>query len=202
MPQWIVSLAVGLTGLVGVLIGAWLTQRRERSNRQHQFLARQLHELYAPLVGLRTEVRVRSELRARVHSEADAAWHELVERARAVGIEAMGRISTERGPEFKKIIEYDNRVLVEELIPTYRKMLTTLRDHLWLAERETREYFPTLLEFVELWERWLSKTLPNEVLERLHHGEGQLKAFYDHIEGMHDRLRTAVSQGEVAVRAS
>lgn len=142
MLQWIVSLAVpALAPLGGVLIGAWLTRQREFESRRHQFLVRQLHELYAPLLGLRTEIRVRSELRVRVHGAADAAWRDLVAQARERGIEAVGRVSTERGPEFKQITEYDNQVLAKELITTYRRMLITLRDHLWLAEAETRRHF-------------------------------------------------------------
>ena len=142
MLEWTLPLGIPVvTGLGGVLIGAWLTQQRERSGRRHQFLVRQLHELYAPLVGLRAEIRVRSELRVRIHNEADAAWRELVADGRHISTEAVGRVSTERGPEFKRIVEYDNKVLAAELIPTYRRMLMILRDHLWLAEGKTREYF-------------------------------------------------------------
>src|SRR5688572_7793442 len=72
-------------------------------------------------------------------------------------------------------------------------MLTTLREHLWLAEHETRSYFSALLEYVELWERWLAKTMPNEVLERLQHGEGSLKKFYEHISLFLDELDAAFS---------
>lgn len=195
--QWALSITIpAAAALGGVLIGAWLTNRRERSARQHQFLVRQINELYAPLVGLRTEIRVRSDLRERIVREADAAWRELVGEARQFSVAKTGKVSAERGPEFKRIIEYDNRVLLEELIPTYRKMLTTLRDHLWLAEPETRVDFSSLLEFVELWERWLAKALPSEVLERMHHSEESLQGFYTHTEKIHDSLRVAISRGD------
>src|SRR5688572_26606963 len=81
-----------LAGFAGVLIGAWLTHRRETSARKHQFLVRQLNDLYAPLLGMRTEIRLRSELRAKISREADAAWRELVSIERQINHETVATI--------------------------------------------------------------------------------------------------------------
>lgn len=52
-----------LFGLVGVVLGAWLTGRYERKRRQLDFLKAQLQEFYSPLLGLRAGIRSRNELR-------------------------------------------------------------------------------------------------------------------------------------------
>jgi len=119
----------------------------------------------------------------------------LCEKNRQIGIEALQKLTDERGKEFMEIIEYDNRQLKEELIPAYRKMVILFRDNMWLAEPESKEYFGPLLEFVELWERWLARTLPPEVIRALEHGEESLHPFYDHLQTKHDELRVKLERG-------
>lgn len=195
---WLVSVLVPvISGLVGVILGAWLTTRRETTQRRHDFLATQLRDFYAPMLGLRAEVRKRGEIRLTVSRAADAAWRELCARARETADPptALQTLSDTRGQAFASIIEYNNRVLAETTIPAYRRMVEMFRDHLWLAEQSTRKHFGTLVAFVDIWERWLSGALPAEVVEKLGHDEEALEPFYLDLEVHHDRLRSAVSQG-------
>ena len=194
--RWGMSVAVpALSGLVGILIGARLTSRRERGQRRHEFISRQLRELYSPLLGLRNEIRMRSEFRVKVHDAANSAWQEECERVRPMGFEALDRFSKERFPEFGRILDYDSQRLSEDLVPLYRQMLKILRDNLWLAEPETRNHFRQLLEFVDVWDRSLAGALPHEVLAKLGHREMQLSPFYSHIQEVHDRLRWQLTSG-------
>jgi len=121
----------------------------------------------------------------------------LCEETKEFGVEAYQRLTEERGKEFKEIIEYDNRQLKEELIPAYRKMVNLFRDKMWLAEDETKKYFKSLLEFVELWERILDRSLPMEVVQAIEHGEESLHPFYDHLQNEHDELRKKLQGGHV-----
>lgn len=196
LVRWGISIGVpAVSGLGGVMLGAWLSGRRETRQRQLGFVERQLRDFYSPLLGIRSEIRMRSELRVRVHSVADAEWRRLCEKKRQIGVEALQKLTNERGKEFTDIITYDNRQLKEELIPAYRKMVNLFRDNMWLAEPETKEFFGLLLEFVELWERWLAKTLPPEVIQSLEHGEESLHLFYDHLQEKHDELREKLERG-------
>ncbi len=156
--RWGFSIAVPATaGLLGVVIGAWLTSRREKVQRRLGFIERQLKGLYSPLLGIRKEIELRSELRVRIHDATGAAWRDLCEDARGRGgVDALQELSDKRGPVFKGLIEYDNTQFRQELMPAYRKMVTTFRDNLWLAERETQAYLGPLIEFVDLWDRWIS----------------------------------------------
>src|SRR5882672_4414106 len=132
LQRWGLSIVIpALSGLVGVVIGAWLTGRRERSQRRHDFISQQLSSFYSPLLGLRTEIRMRSEFRVRVSEAADAAWRDLCAEARRVGTEELQRLTRERFPEFEKIITFDNDRLRNEILPAYRRMVTLFRENLW-----------------------------------------------------------------------
>ena len=197
LVRWAIAISVpALAGLAGVIVGAWLTGRRERSQRRLAFVEKQLEDFYSPMLGLRNEIRMRSELRVRIHDVADVVWRELCARARQVGEDALANLSQTRGPEFRKQIDYDNKQLQEELLPAYQQMAKLFRENLWLADPDTREHYQHLLEFVELWDRWLAKSIPAEVIERLEHSEENLKPFYEHLKGRHDLLRTKIEQGK------
>ena len=194
--RWVASVAVpAIAGLVGVAIGAWLTSRREQKQRQLAFLEKQLSSFYSPMLGLRNEVKTHSAFRVRVQNEADAAWRQLCADTESLDVQKRQRITTERGPEFARIIEYDNDKLNEALLPAYRKMVELFRESYWLAEQETRAYYGGLVEFVEVWNRWIDKALPAEVLERLEHSEDKLAPFYEHIERVHDAIRQKLKNG-------
>lgn len=198
LDRWLPGVIAATAGLVGVFVGAglnsWFSSRRERTQRRHAFIEQQLSEFYSPLLGLRAEVKALSELRVKLQNEAGAAWQELSAGV-APGPEAQA-LTAQRFPEFQALIEYDNKKLIERLLPAYRKMLELFRDKLWLAEEETRKHYLTLTEFVDVWDRWIANSLPAEVLGRIEHGEEKLHPLYDHIQEQHDRLRALIARGE------
>lgn len=196
--RWVASVAVPAgSGLIGVVIGALLTSRRELKQRKLAFLEKQLSSFYSPMLGFRNEIKTHSAFRVRVQNEASTAWAQLCKDSEGLGVEANQRISNERGPEFSRLIEYDNTKFDEELLPTYQKMVALFRDCYWLAEPETRALYADLLEFVEIWNRWIEKALPVEVLKRLEHGEDKLEPFYEHIEQMHNAIRQKLKDGAI-----
>jgi hypothetical protein len=195
--KWPVSAWAALGGLGGVIVGAVLTSvlasRREQRKRQLEFLDKQLSEFYSPMLGLRSEISAHSALRVRLQSEAGAAWQAL-SAAAAPSSEAQ-RLTADRFPQFQALIECDNNKLREKLMPAYRKMLDVFRNGLWLAEADTRKHYPALVEFVDIWERWLDGSLPDEVVGRIGHTEENLSQFYDDLQTQHDRLRKLVANG-------
>lgn len=196
IARWAISIGVpALSGLAGVVIGAWLTGRRETRQRRLAFVEKQLKDFYSPLLGLRKEIRARSELRERVFDAADAAWRQLCAQASEVSVETLQQLSRTRGPEFNGLIEYDNRQLQEDLLPAYRQMAKLFRENLWLADSDTREHYVKLLEFVELWERWMAKAIPAEVIQGLGHSEENLRELYEHLQQRHDALRGKLESG-------
>jgi hypothetical protein len=78
-------------------------------------------------------------------------------------------------------------------MPRYREMIDVFRDKMWLAEPETREYFKSLIEFVDVWDKVLAEKLPPSVAKAIDHSEQNLHPFYHHLERMHDRFRSEIS---------
>lgn len=170
-----------VAGLGGVIIGQWLIGRNESAKRRLDFAEKQLRELYSPLLGIRSEIRALSELRVRVQDEAGVVWRELAGRQRA--------LDREKEKKFLGIIEHHNEQRRSILIPHYRKMASALREGFFLAEASKREHLPALIEFVELWERFLDKTIPAEVIGRLDVTEENLKPLYENVENTFLELR-------------
>ena len=190
-------MTAALFGLVGVLVGAAITTITSisltRASRRHEFIERQIREFYAPLVGLRREIRTKSEFRLRISEAADATWRQLCS---GQSVDAQRETSRTRSPEFEKIIKYDNKQLGEELLPDYRRMIQIFKTHGWLAEESTLKHYPTLIEFVELWNRSEAGALPWEVMERIGHHESKLTPLYNDIEEHLGRLREFVASGK------
>src|SRR5208282_5788209 len=195
--KWPPAAVAAVVGLAGVVIGAgltaWLAARRDRMQRRLAFIEKQLSEFYSPMVGLRAEIRMLGELRVKLQNEADAAWRQLTDSVEP-GPESQA-LTAARFPKFRALIEHDNTQLNERLMPAYRMMVDLFREKLWLAENETREYYPVLVEFVDIWERWLAGSLPPELIERTGHTEVKLHPFYEHLEAQHARFRHALSNG-------
>lgn len=193
--HWDISIALpAIAGLIGVVVGSWLTSRRERAQRRLLFRQQQLREFYSPLLGIRKEIQLRSELRVQIHEAASDVWKRLCADAN-YSVEALERLRSERSREFKSVIDYDNLQLQEELLPAYRRMVGTFRDNLWLAEKETQAYLGPLIEFIDLWDRWMAKSIPGEVLESLGHGEERLQPFYEHLQAKHNELQDRLIRG-------
>jgi hypothetical protein len=98
-----------------------------------------------------------------------------------------------RYEKFGRIISYDNEQLRTTLMPAYRQILALFRDKLWLAEAETRSYAGALVDFIEIWERFLSESIPGEVILALNHSEESLQPMYAHIESVVSRLQKKLS---------
>jgi len=197
LARWAISIAIPATaGLVGVVIGAWLAGQRERRQRKLNYLENQLSDFYSPMLGLRNEIRMHSELRVRIQDASNGAWLKLCAEAREVGNEALTRLTKDRGSEFTSGIAYDNEKLQKELLPAYRQMAKLFREKLWLADAVTQSHYENLIEFVEVWDRWIAKAMPAEVLERLDHSEEKLSGFYEHLQKTHDALRQRLQEGK------
>ena len=196
--QWGVSIGAPIvSALAGVFIGSWLSSKQSKQARKHSFIEKQLAQFYSPMLGLRSEIEMRGKLRVKIQNAADASWKELCEDTRSKGgPEALQQLSEKRFPEFKNIIDYDNRTLAEQLIPAYKQMLAIFRENMWLAEPDTVGYFNELLEFIDIWDRWLDRSMPVEVWKKLNHTEEKLKPLYRNLEKAHKRLREKLKSGE------
>lgn len=183
-----------MAGFVGVVTGAWLTSRRERTQRKLDFCATQLKDFYSPMLGLRSEIRMLSELRLRIQNTALDVLEDRTKGSSKTGPAILSAISATS--EHEKLIEYDNKQLREDLLPAYREMAKLFRDNYWLADTDTRAFYRELIEYVEIWNRSQANTIPGGVLQRLGHAEAKLHPFYEHLQQKHDSLRKKIEDGE------
>lgn len=177
MDAIITAVAALVVGLGGVLLGAWLTGRHQHAKRRAEFLEHQLRDFYSPLVSLLNQILAKKQMREKV-------------------LQIAQQDPRVKGDHINRLIQHDTEHFVEEIFPDYQSMLTIFRDNLWLAETETRSYFPALFEFVEIWNRWLKGTLPAEMVHIVGHSEEPLQPFYEHLRRKHDELQTRLSRGE------
>jgi hypothetical protein len=169
------------SGLLGVLIGGLMSSRGQKAERRNARIREQLHDFYSPLLGIREEIRAKSELRTKLHSAANAAWQKQVaihNRSVPEDIEA----------QFNKVIDYSNEQLEKDLVPLYRKMLDLYLSNKWLAEESTRGFTYELVEFVEIWNRYFAESLPRQVLNEIEHTEAKLQPFYSDLQDNFNRL--------------
>jgi hypothetical protein len=159
-------------GLGGVALGAWLVQRRERQQRELAFVERQLKEFYSPMLGLRTEIETRTHLRGRIQTTAGAVWRDLTDGRPGQPIRQM---DATKEATFQRLIEDDSTTFKEQLLPAYQQMAALFRESLWLADADTRSYYPELMEYLDVWERYLRQAIPGEVVSALGHTEDTLQ---------------------------
>ena len=189
--RWIVQIAVPvLAGFTGAFLGAWLTRINDQRKQRLNFAEQQLREFYSPLLGIRTHIRTLSELRVRVGDVADNVWSTLIDEAKSAGGgQAVSTLRKEKWEGFEKIITADNERFRQALMPLYVQMLTIFREKYWLADKSTRAHFGALLEFVELWQRWLNREIPPDVITKLDVREEKLDILYRDLDARFEALQ-------------
>ena len=193
--QYIAPAVSALAGFVGVAIGAWLTSKREQAQRKLKFIEDQLSLFYSPLWGIKNTIHRNAELRETLQEIGQEQWALLCTETEALSPEEKQKITFEKWPKFKKLLEYDDQKFEEELFPLYQEMLECFRKNYWLADEETRNFYPTLLQYVDVWNRNLKDALPYEVWKSLDHKESHLLAFYEHLEAKHNELSEMLRSG-------
>jgi hypothetical protein len=180
---------LGIGGILGNLFTQFFTDKREKAGREVAFRKQQLEQFYGPLLAMHKEIRARSRLRVKLQRAIDAGH---IEDMLLAGPGKTDAASNVHVSAVVKNIEDEGKTLREVLMPRYREMMNVFREKMWLAEPETREYFPGLIEFVDVWDKILDDRLPRSIAPAIGHTESNLKPFYEHLEQEHDRLRALV----------
>jgi hypothetical protein len=181
--------ALGLGAVLGAVANSLLAERRDRTTREVAFRTRQLEELYGPLLSLRKEIRAHSELREKLQRAIDD------QHARTMLLPGPGKVASASDrfidPVVKNVKD-ENETFRQLLMPRYHDMVKIFQEKMWLAEPETRDYFPKLVEFVFVWDRMLDGRLPHEVAPAIGHTEQNLNPFYTHLERITDASRMQI----------
>jgi hypothetical protein len=149
--------------------------------------ASQLEQFYGPLLAMHKEIRARSELRVKLQEAIDTQHMDDMLRA-----ESTEEASDAHLPAILANVRDESETFRNILMPRYREMIDVFRDKMWLAEPDTHEYFKGLNEFVDVWDKILTDKLPHSVAPAIGHTEQNLHPFYQHLEEVHDRIRSEI----------
>lgn len=114
---------VVVSGLIGAAVVYYFGLKQRAKERHFGFLEKQLIEFYAPLAGLRKQIRAKSELRVKIQG-------------------SYGGNNERQLKAFEETIEYHDKQFKEELLPKYREMLDLFTARYHLAHPETRDFYP------------------------------------------------------------
>jgi hypothetical protein len=194
MASFLTPIFTAVAGLVGVALGGAIALYGKKRQRADEHIQRQLSEFYAPLHGIRRRILAKSELRVKSSGAHGAAWAELLAGPRATGDpELLKKTVEEKWPAFEEAQKYSEREWVQDIVPLYRKMVDLFTEKMWLAEPSTRQHFQTLVEFVEIWNRYLGGGIAPEALATLGHDENKVKPLYEdvaeHVESLTRKIQ-------------
>ena len=175
------SIITGATGLLGVAIGASATLSGKKRSRKNKRIKQQLEEFYSPLLGIHKEIRAKSEVRKKLHFLAGATWPEEVKVHNR-------NVPKEIESKYDALVQFSDDQLKQEIVPRYVAMVELYMQKRWLAEDSTLKFDYILVEFVEIWKRFLQNTIPRSVLLSLDHSETKLTPFYDDLQKCFDDL--------------
>lgn len=188
-------IAPALSGLLGVIIGAFITAHYQSKERQYNRVRDQLQGFYAPLYGMRAQIREKSAFLRKISKATEEISMGLGVAPPGVSVDAHFNYVESRMPEFGKADAETNRQVNDVILPLYRRMLEHFSSHMGLAEPSTLDTFGALVEFVETWDRWANKTLPYEVVRELRQSDEKLQPFYRDLEDQFARLREKLGSG-------
>ncbi|CAG0927013.1 hypothetical protein PLCT1_00209 [Planctomycetaceae bacterium] len=183
------------TTLLAGYLGYRFALRRARHQKQLDFIERQVTHFYSPIVGCLKRIRAESNLRLELSGAADAAWRDICDRAPKPFVD-----HSQQFEPFKRLIEYENTKFSDELLPLYDRMVAIFTDNYWLAESSTQQHYSELCRFVEMWHRFLNRSLPREILDHIEHREERLHPFYADLETQLARLRGVLAGGRPTSR--
>lgn len=149
----------------------------KRTNRFDK-IKEQISKFYSPMISCLNEIRAKAEIRNKINDANEKYF-------------SKPRDLKEEQFYFKSI-EYENEKFRTEIIPLYEKMLNIFNDNLHLAEKSTQSWHKQFSQFVDVWHRYLDKTLRYETIKRLDIKEEKLKPFYYDLDRRLEELQRKI----------
>lgn len=189
--SWVQIVIPAAAALLGVGVGGLISIHSQKLERRQQHIREQLQNFYSVLLGMRSNILAKSELRVKFRNKGRAIERDLRD---AQNSQEQRQSLNAKWQEFEKSMEYDNHQLVNDLVPMYREMLAHFTKNMWLAEPSTLAHYKRLVEYVEIWNRGLSKAIPTDVMFEIKHSETDLYPFYEDLESQFKRLQKELSE--------
>ena len=127
------------------------------------------------MLGYRERLKARGELRLKVRTVAGSEWARLAEQTHETGMEAIHELQEKRCRSFRESSNTTTSSLRSRTFPCTVRCSTCLPRRCTLPNPSTRAHLLALVEFIGLWERFLTDNLPHEVVSRIGADEENLK---------------------------
>lgn len=161
--------------VLSLSVGYYFAYRQfKRSNRFNR-ITDQLSNFYSPMISCLKEIRAKAEIRKKIE-DANGKYY------------SMER-SLEENQFYLNSLKYESEKFRTEILPIYEKMLNVFKEKFHLAEKSTQIWYEELSQYIDVWKRYLNKTLRYETIKELDIKEEKLKPFYDDLEHVFDKLQ-------------
>jgi hypothetical protein len=109
------SLIAAGSGLIGVAIGGLITAYNQSATRKKDAIREQLRDFYSPLLGMRAEIKAKSELRLKITTAAHETWAKKFEGITDPAIKK--QIDDNDSPVYERLFDYNNKQLMGDIVP-------------------------------------------------------------------------------------
>lgn len=196
-----IPLISGLTAILGGWLGIWLTSRlsekREIAKRRHEFVRLQLEDFYGPMISLHSEIRARTELRARLLDSGGLVWQKMLRSTDGIAPERRSEVHDEFAPKLENLIDRTDEQFKDHVLPKYREILHVFQNKIHLADPQLLKYISQLIYFIEGWDMHIDGQLPTGFLQQMGHSESNLQPFYTDLQDGFDHLQAEMSKGAI-----
>jgi hypothetical protein len=192
MSQFLSPIISALSGLAGMFLGGWLSDRREREKQRRDFIRLQLSDFYGPMLSMFAEIHARDALRRKLISTINQRNQQRMQNVLQQEHDAQHQTPMESLQHLSQWEKDEKQIFTDMIVPAYRQILGVFRDKICLSESTTRQYLPLLIEFTDINKRLLRASLPPDVATEMGHDDKKLDCLYQDITATHDRLRQAL----------
>jgi hypothetical protein len=175
--------------IIGIVIGFILSRIHQSGEKKHEFHYRQINDLYSPLICCIIKIENIMSVQKELADYANEGWKNIHDKAPKPFFDHEKYFQP-----FKKLIEYDNRQQINEVIPLYREILDIFTNNYFLASNKSQVYYRDYLKFIEIWNRNLTEPFPDEVYEVIVENWPRIDLFFAHIKKEIAILTKAVSK--------
>ena len=163
-----------------------LGNKKSRYEKKLEFINKQITEFYSPMMGYIYRIEASYSLQKELSKLAEDAWKEI-----SANNLDKNNLDEEFKP-FQKLIEYDNKITNEEVLPLFYKMHDIFTQNYWLAEDSTKPHYLKLSRYVDVWRRYQDDSLPRQVLWKMEKDENLLIPFKTDIKNKLDYLKKSL----------
>lgn len=155
------------SGFLGIIFG----YQSYKIQRRFNYKERQLNELYSPILASIKEINAKFSAIINVLDILEEENKDKIKEWKRTG-------SIEGSFEwYKGSVLYNAKIVEEEILPVYRKILDILTTNYSLADDDTIEFYDKLIDYIEFEYRCINTEIPKELYIKLKTQSERLHVF-------------------------